>query len=222
MTSKKPTGQGGPGRGQGRKPAPPDEVLHVVSVRMTRADRAKLESLGGLAWVRAAIKNAKQLSPKWSVPADLIGTLYADAKLSLNPHVAKDRFDALRDALNASVTKAVIAGRIRVRHHASGTLLRPGPDAYLNGLLDLQDFCDLDPYIVDDCPKDAKRLAYVFGLAVDGDKPTPMTRQHSPGEDTEMIVTPVRLSMPQRAKFAEIGSGAWLRARIRLARGKKP
>ena len=116
MTSKKPTGQGGPGRGQGRKPAPPDEVLHVASVRMTRADRAKLKVLGGLPWVRDKVSRAKHGEPV---------------------------------------------------------------------------------------------------------EPSPQTRQREPNGDTEMIVAPIRLNSAQRAKFAGIGSGAWLRARIRLARGKK-
>lgn len=117
MTKKRLTGQGGPGRGQGRKPAPPDEVLHVVAIRMTRSDRTKLKVLGGLPWVRDKVSRAKQV-----------------------------------------------------------------------GSVDTGD---------------------------------PQTRQREPSEDTEMIVASVRLNNAQRAKFFELGSGAWLRARIRLARGKK-
>ena len=116
MPKKNLTGQGGPGRGQGRKPAPPDEVLHVVSVRMTRADRAKLKVLGGRPWARDKVSRAKHGEP-----------------------------------------------------------VEPGRQA----------------------------------------------RQREPSEDTEMIVVALRFNSAQRAKFADLGSGAWLRARIRLSRRGK-
>ena len=113
MTKKeRPTGQGGPGRGQGRKPAQADELLHVLSVRLTRAQREKLERLGGLPWVRAKIDKAK-------------------------------------------------AGLI---------------------------------------------------------EPSPQTRQRAPADGAELLVTPLRLNVVQRAKWDELGGGAWLRERIDRAR----
>ena len=52
------TGQGGPGRGQGRKSigdAPMEVIMHV---RMSAEQRAKLEELGGSDWVRKMIDYA--------------------------------------------------------------------------------------------------------------------------------------------------------------------
>ena len=59
MTETKLTGRGGAGRGQGRKPKPPDEVLHTVSVRLSQVQRDKVDALGGLAWLREKIDKAK-------------------------------------------------------------------------------------------------------------------------------------------------------------------
>ena len=52
-------GRGGAGRGQGRKPKPPDEVLLTVSVRLSQAQRDKVDALGGLPWIRAKVDKAK-------------------------------------------------------------------------------------------------------------------------------------------------------------------
>lgn len=52
--------RGGPGRGQGRKPVKPGEETVTVSIRMTVEQRAKLERLGGAAWVRERIDKAKE------------------------------------------------------------------------------------------------------------------------------------------------------------------
>lgn len=51
--------RGGPGRGQGRKPVKAGEATVTVSLRITEAQRAKLERLGGAEWVRARIDMAK-------------------------------------------------------------------------------------------------------------------------------------------------------------------
>ena len=48
-------GRGGAGRGQGRKPKPRDEVLLTVSVRLSQAQRDKVDALGGLPWIRAKV-----------------------------------------------------------------------------------------------------------------------------------------------------------------------
>jgi len=51
--------RGGAGRGQGRKPIKAGDVTVTVSLRLTTAQRAKLEALGGAAWVRERIDRAK-------------------------------------------------------------------------------------------------------------------------------------------------------------------
>lgn len=53
------TGRGGAGRGQGRKPKAPEEVLHVVSVRLSQAQRDKVDALGGLPWIREKVDKTK-------------------------------------------------------------------------------------------------------------------------------------------------------------------
>jgi hypothetical protein len=57
---KKITGQGGPGRGQGRKPLPVGEALAPVTIKMTPAQKEKLATLGGAPWVRNKIDKAKE------------------------------------------------------------------------------------------------------------------------------------------------------------------
>lgn len=42
-------------RGQGRKPKPADQLMVVVPIRLTPAQRAKLTTLGGAKWVRAML-----------------------------------------------------------------------------------------------------------------------------------------------------------------------
>ena len=44
--------RGGPGRGQGRKPVKQGEETVTLSLRVTVAQREKLERLGGAEWVR--------------------------------------------------------------------------------------------------------------------------------------------------------------------------
>lgn len=51
--------RGGPGRGQGRKPIKEGVETVTVSIRMTTAQREKLETLGGAAWIRERIDRAK-------------------------------------------------------------------------------------------------------------------------------------------------------------------
>lgn len=52
-------GQGGPGRGQGRKPLPEGEAMVPVMVKMKPAQKEKLGLLGGAPWVRQKIDKAK-------------------------------------------------------------------------------------------------------------------------------------------------------------------
>jgi hypothetical protein len=52
--------RGGPGRGQGRPPVQAGEETVTVSLRMTPAQREKLERLGGAKWVRDRIDRAKE------------------------------------------------------------------------------------------------------------------------------------------------------------------
>lgn len=59
MPTKKLTGSGGPGRGQGRKPSLPEEALRVYTMRFTEGDRAEIETQGGIAWLRDVIKKAR-------------------------------------------------------------------------------------------------------------------------------------------------------------------
>ena len=49
--------RGGPGRGQGRKPIKEGQASVTVSLRLTQAQRDKLELLGGASWVRIQIDN---------------------------------------------------------------------------------------------------------------------------------------------------------------------
>lgn len=50
-----------PKRPQGRPPVPPELAMHLVSIRMNDAQRAKLARLGGSQWVRRAIERAKEI-----------------------------------------------------------------------------------------------------------------------------------------------------------------
>lgn len=60
--------RGGPGRGQGRKPIKEGQDTVTVSLRLTTAQRAKLEELGGAAWVRDRIDKAKTPNARLSGP----------------------------------------------------------------------------------------------------------------------------------------------------------
>ncbi len=52
--------RGGPGRGQGRKPTKEGQETVTLSIRLTVAQRAKLERLGGAPWLRDRIDKAKE------------------------------------------------------------------------------------------------------------------------------------------------------------------
>ena len=52
--------RGGPGRGQGRKPLEEGQETVTLSVRLTVAQREKLERLGGAAWLRDRIDKARE------------------------------------------------------------------------------------------------------------------------------------------------------------------
>jgi hypothetical protein len=60
----KPTGRGGAGRGQGRKPLKEGEESVSVPIRLTASQRDKLARLGGAQWVRDRIDKAKEPEPK--------------------------------------------------------------------------------------------------------------------------------------------------------------
>jgi hypothetical protein len=60
---KKLTGQGGAGRGQGRKPLPEGEAMVPVTVKMKPTQRDKLSRLGGGTWIRQKIDRAKVPDP---------------------------------------------------------------------------------------------------------------------------------------------------------------
>jgi hypothetical protein len=53
-------GRGGPGRGQGRKPQFPGEVMVPVTLKMLPKQKDKLKRLGGAPWVRQKIDDAKE------------------------------------------------------------------------------------------------------------------------------------------------------------------
>jgi hypothetical protein len=55
MKTEKRGGRGGPGRGQGRKPLQAGEDTVTVSLRLTPAQREKLDALGGARWIRQKI-----------------------------------------------------------------------------------------------------------------------------------------------------------------------
>ena len=55
MTTENPTKRPPNGRGQGRKPIKPGELMVVVPLRMTHEQKAKLTTLGGAKWVRAKL-----------------------------------------------------------------------------------------------------------------------------------------------------------------------
>ena len=63
------TKRGGPGRGQGRPPVKAGEETVTVSLRMTPAQREKLERLGGAKWVRERIERAKEPNDQHNRPA---------------------------------------------------------------------------------------------------------------------------------------------------------
>lgn len=48
-------GHGGSGRGQGRKPMDPSGPMATFTIRLTQAQKTKLERLGGSRWMRARI-----------------------------------------------------------------------------------------------------------------------------------------------------------------------
>jgi hypothetical protein len=50
---------GGKSEGAGRKPIAPSEISLVGSIRLTAAQWEKFKSLGGVAWLRAALQKAK-------------------------------------------------------------------------------------------------------------------------------------------------------------------
>ena len=61
-------GRGGPGRGQGRKALPDDEVLKPVTVKLNERQKDKLQRLGGGPWVREKIDRAKEPKEKPQSP----------------------------------------------------------------------------------------------------------------------------------------------------------
>ncbi|MBP8100585.1 MAG: hypothetical protein KAY54_01770 [Burkholderiaceae bacterium] len=60
MQEQQKSNRGGAGRGQGRKPLKEGQETVTLSVRLTVAQRAKLERLGGAAWLRDHIDKAKE------------------------------------------------------------------------------------------------------------------------------------------------------------------
>ncbi len=90
LNQTKLTGRGGPGRGQGRKPGPVDQVLVPVSLRFSQTQREKLEALGGPAWIRAKLDKTK---PETAPAAPVEGRRY-DAEPGEVLHVMPMRMTA--------------------------------------------------------------------------------------------------------------------------------
>jgi hypothetical protein len=53
-----------PKRPQGRPPVPPEQRLEIGTIRLTRAQWAKLAALGGAEWIRGKIDKAKPKETK--------------------------------------------------------------------------------------------------------------------------------------------------------------
>ena len=66
MPEQQKSNRGGAGRGQGRPPVKAGEETITISLRMTPAQREKLERLGGAKWVRDRIDRAKEPNAKVS------------------------------------------------------------------------------------------------------------------------------------------------------------
>jgi hypothetical protein len=63
MNPTKLTGRGGPGRGQGRKPAAADALLKVHALRLSDPDWKEFELLGGIKWLRAVLAASRGARP---------------------------------------------------------------------------------------------------------------------------------------------------------------
>ncbi|NKI96618.1 hypothetical protein [Rhizobacter sp. SG703] len=59
-----PSKKGGARAGSGRKPLQPGVTAVAVVVKMTAAQKEKLQRLGGAPWVRDSIDRAREPTPK--------------------------------------------------------------------------------------------------------------------------------------------------------------
>ena len=104
---------------------------------------------------------------RWSIAAIGLARTYADAMAKINGWQRENetKWSKYVYQLKNSLSKAVISGELRVKKGITGLYLEPGLDAYNDGVIDLQDFCNWARKAgLDGVPENALKVAAALGL----------------------------------------------------------
>ena len=120
---------------------------------------------------------------RWYVSAQLLAHEYSAARDKINgfdreSSVSRQFFASLHTAIE----KAVFKGELRAYGQSLGPIISPGADAYENGVVMLDHFCEWAQGVLPDCPKDAAVLAEKFGFDVGSALSAPAVSKAAPAQ----------------------------------------
>ena len=109
----------------------------------------------------------KAVIEQWKMPASQVAITFARQLGDINGDKMETGSMSAKYfyRLRKSLLKAIISGELRAREHITGEYLEPGHDAYSDGDIDLQDFCNwANKAGFIGVPDDGLELAAAFGL----------------------------------------------------------
>jgi hypothetical protein len=134
---------------------------------------------------------------RWNVAAMGMAHTYADAMAKINGWKRENGTPWAKYVyrLENSLSKAVVSGELRAREGITGLYLEPGLDAYNDGVIDLQDFCNWARKAgLDGVPDDALKVAAALGLPhtanLTAPQQTHITTQAAPAQQIDTAPAP--------------------------------
>ncbi len=129
----------------------------------------------------------KAVIERWTVGATVLALTYANATAKANGWGRESGSDWSKYLyqLQNSLSKAVISGELRACERFTGLYLEPGLEAYNDGGIDLQDFCNwaCGAGLIG-VPDDALKLAAALGLPHEADLSVPQQAHLLNAQDT--------------------------------------
>ena len=136
---------------------------------------------------------------RWSIAAMGLAHTYADAMAEINGWQRENetKWSKYVYQLENSLSRAVLSGELRARERITGLYLEPGLDAYNDGVIDLQDFCNWARKAgLDGVPADALKVAAALRLPCEANLSVPQ-QAHTQPQTAKVEAAPVVTPEPQ-------------------------
>ena len=146
-------------------------------------------------------KSGKMPRARWTIKVQLMAWAYSDVMARLNEwDKSSSKHGKYLYELQENIANAVISGELRVRSQTTKMYMAASYQAYEDGILDLNDFCQWAKKYGLDAPDDAAALAVALGMPLEAFPPG-----HTGAQAVPVIepVTPIAVSLKTNDKQAE-------------------